>query len=241
MVAIALPACDSSLSGALRRAGTKVLRGLRELAPGKEPSDKKLVRLYSRIADVMARPALALDTRYWAIAFELMWPKRTVSPVTFAQAVQSQLTPRTPHKRRSLAYRAGRAAVSAFDLAQRDAKVGSPRDPRGEAEAFLRRVAGYSIAEIATVTDPGTGGKDRVRHRVASVVKAKAVPVVAIYSATVQGRKSAELNPSITLGGPGTSKTSVEVTSNGRTQRNKRRQRLPPARRGGPDNPGTGK
>jgi hypothetical protein len=241
MVATALPACDTDLRGALRCAGGKVLAGLGELKDGTELSDDQLIGLYGRIGEVMTRSGLDSDTLHWAVAFELLWPKRTVSLARLVQAVEPQLPPKAKHKQRSLAYRAARAAVSAFDLADGDATVGRPPDPRAEAEAYLKVVAGYSVAQIAAVTDPGRGGEDRVRHRVSTVVSANEVPVVGMFSARVPRRKSVELTPSKTLGGSGTSKTSAEVTSNERTQRNKGRKRLPSARRGGPDNTGPGK
>jgi hypothetical protein len=197
--------------------------GLGELPPGKLASDDDIVVLYSRIADVMTTPDLGSDIMYWAIAFELLWPKRTVDLAKLSDAARSQLRPDATYEEVRVAFKAARAALSAFDLADRDATAGRPREQRAEAEAFLKMRAGYSIAEIAAVTDPGRGGVDRVRHRVTAVVKAKAVPVVALYSADVQGKKSAELTPSTTLGGSGTSKTSVEVTSNARTQRHEKR------------------
>jgi hypothetical protein len=241
MVATVLPAMDPDLLRALKRVAGKVLADLGELPLGKEPSDRDLVALYGRIVDVLVSPGLDAHLGLWVMAFELLWPKRTIDLARLSEAALSQLRPDATYEEVRVAFKAARAAVSAFELAGGSARVGRRCEPRGEAEAFLRTIGGYSFPEIAAFTDPQEGGAGRVRQRVDTVVKAKAVPVVALYSAHVQERKSAELTPSIALGGRATSKTFMEVTSNGRTQRNKRRQRLPPTRRGGPDNPSTGK
>lgn len=241
MVATVLPAMDTDLLRALKRVGGKVLTDLGVLPLGKEPSDRDLVTLYGRTVDLLVAPGLDAHLGLWVMAFELLWPKRTVDLATLSEAVLSQLRPDATYEEVRVAFKAARVALSAFELAPRRGTAGRPWEPRGEAEAFLRKIGGYAYPEIAALTDPQEAGAGRVLKRVQTVVDAKAVPVVALFSAHVQERKSAELTPSIALGGRATSKTFMEVTSNGRTQRNKRRQRLPPARRGGPDNPGTGK
>jgi hypothetical protein len=228
MVVTALPTMDRDLLGALKGVARKVLMELGELSPGRELSDDALVSLYARIADVMTKPGLDSKTVSWAVAFELLWPKRTVDLAKLANAAQAQIRPGATYEEVRVAFKAARAALSAFDLADPKTTAGRPRELRAEAEAFLSVVAGFDDGEIAAVTDPGRGGKDRVRHRVKSVVEAKAVPVVALYSAEVQGKESAALTPSTTLGGPGTSKTSTEVTSDAGTQRKGKRRQTPP-------------
>lgn len=230
MIATALPTGDRDLIGALRAVGGKVLVGLQRLAPGREPSDEDLITLNRGIVDVITTPGLDSDVVNWAFAFELLWPKRTVDASKLSAAVRSQLSPRAIRAELKVGYKAARAALFAFDVVNRSATNGRPRDSRAEAEAFLRKVAGYSIAEIAALTDPRRGGVDRVRHRVTAVVKAKAVPVIAVYSARLPRRKSVELTPSSMFGGPGTSETAAEVTSNARKRRKNGRKRVPSTR-----------